>query len=192
MVKTECFQENNFIRWNNPDDPTEFIWTRVIEVQNNGELVSGLNTSTGPFTLAAEVPQGWIAVDSVATIRKTFTANEGTAIRNAIDNRTTFAIGYDPNPPNQDGQVTDQWYVIEQPCKTCEWKPRSVDQSASWLIFMEYVPIDRFSYSYVVTVRGQDYVVQSEQELKFYNIKNVKVVDSDNKRRRRRNHLYHS
>ena len=46
---------------------------------------------------------------------------------------------------------------------------------------MEYVPVDRFSYSYIITARGQDYVVQSEQELKFYNIKNVKVVDSDNK-----------
>eukprot|EP00487_Bulimina_marginata_P001831 TRINITY_DN1431_c0_g1_i2.p1 TRINITY_DN1431_c0_g1~~TRINITY_DN1431_c0_g1_i2.p1 ORF type:complete len:206 (-),score=33.68 TRINITY_DN1431_c0_g1_i2:109-726(-) len=46
---------------------------------------------------------------------------------------------------------------------------------------MEYVPVDRFNYSYVVTVRGQDYVVQSQQELKFYNIKNVKVLDSDNK-----------
>ena len=179
--KNRMFQENNFIRWDNPNDPTENIWTRVVEVQNNGELVSGLNTSTGPFTLAAEVPQGWKATDSVVTIRKTFTANEATSIRNAIDNRTTFGIGYDSNPPNQDGQISDQWYVIEQPCKTCAWQPRSVDQSASWLIYMEYVPVDRFSYSYVITARGQDYVVQSQQELKFYNIKNVKVVDSYNK-----------
>ncbi len=179
--KNRLFLENNFIKWTNPTDPTDYIWTRVIEVQNNGELVSGLNTSTGPFTLSAEVPQDWLATDSVTTIRKTFTANEGNAIKNAMDNRVTFALGYNANPQNQNGQLSDQWYVIEQPCKTCDWLPGTVDYSASWLIFMEYVPIDRFSHSYLITARGMDYVVQSEKELKFYNIKNVKVVDSDNK-----------
>lgn len=179
--KNRLFQENNFIKWTDPTDATNYIWVRVTELQNNGELVSGLNTSTGPFTLSAEVPQDWLATDSVATIRKTFTADEGTAIRNAIDNRATFALGYEANPANQNGQLSDQWYVIEQPCKTCDWLPRSVEYSASWLIHMEYVPIDRFSYSFLITVRGMDYVVQSEKELKFYNIKNVKVVDSDNK-----------
>ena len=179
--KNRLFQENNFIKWTDPTDATNYIWVRVTELQNNGELVSGLNTSTGPFTLSAEVPQDWLATDSVATIRKTFTADEGTAIRNAIDNRSTFALGYEANPANQNGQLSDQWYVIEQPCKTCDWLPRSVEYSASWLILMEYVPIDRFSYSFLITVRGMDYVVQSEKELKFYNIKTVKVVDSDNK-----------
>ena len=179
--KNRMFLENNFIKWTDPDDPTNYIWSRVVDVQNNGELVSGLNTSTGPFTMAASIPQDYIATDSVATIRKTFTANEGTAIRSVIDAKRTFALGYDPNPPNQDGQLTDLWYIIDNPDRNSEWLPRAVDQSASWLIYMEYVPIDRFSYSYSITVRGQDYVVQSEQELKFYNIKNVKVLDSDNK-----------
>ena len=179
--KNRLFQENNFIKWSDPDDVTNYTWTRVSHLTNNGELVSGLNTSTGPFSLSAEVPQDWLATDSISTIRKVFTSDEGTAIRSAIDNRVTFAIGYDANPPNQNAQLSDQWYVINQPCKDCEWMPRSVNFAASWLIYMEYVPVDKFSYSFSITVRGMDYVVQSEQELKFYNIKNVKVVDSDNK-----------
>ena len=179
--KNRMFQENNFIKWCNPNDLQDYIWTRVVSVTNNGELVSGLNTATGPFTLAAEVPQGWKAVDSVATIRKTLTSGEGTAIKNAIDARRTFAIGFNPNPPNVNNQLQDQWYIIDSPCKTCDWKPSNVDFASSWLIHMEYVPVDRFNYSYVITVRGQDYIVQSLQELKFYNIKNVKVLDSDNK-----------
>lgn len=179
--KNRLFQENNFIKWTNPEDATDYIWTRVLELTNNGELVSGLNTSTGPFTLSAEVPQDWLATDSVSTIRKMFTADEGTAIRNAIDSRKTFALGYDANPPNSNGQLSDQWYVIEQPTKDAQWAPRQVDFSASWLIYMEYVPVDRFSYSFLITARGMNYVVQSEKQLKFYNIKNVKVIDSDNK-----------
>ena len=179
--KNRLFQENNFIKWTNPEDATDYIWTRVVELTNNGELVSGLNTSTGPFTLSAQVPQDWLATDSVSTIRKMFTADEGTAIRNAIDSRKTFALGYDANPPNSNGQLSDQWYVIEQPTKDAHWAPRQVDFSASWLIYMEYVPVDRFSYSFLITARGMNYVVQSEKQLKFYNIKNVKVIDSDNK-----------
>ena len=178
--KNLLFQENNFIKWCEPSDPQNYIWTRVVKITNNGELISGLNTATGPFTLSAEVPQGFVAKDCVATIRKTLTENEATAIKNAIDSRKTFGIGYNSNPRGENG-ITDQWYVIDSPCKTCDWKPFNVDFNSSWLIYMEYVPVDRFSYSYSVTVRGQDYVVQSEQELKFYNIKNVKVVDSDNK-----------
>ena len=176
--KNRMFQENNFIKWVDPDNLESYIWTRVVKVTNNGELISGLNTATGPFTLAAEVPQGWKAVDSVVTIRKTLTSGEATAIKNAIDARKTFAIGYNPNPT---GQNTNNWYVIDNPCSTCDWKPSNVDYASSWLIYMEYVPVDRFNYSYSVTVRGQNYVVQSQQELKFYNIKNVKVLDSDNK-----------
>jgi hypothetical protein len=179
--KNRMFQENNFIKWVDPTNKESYIWTRVVKVTNNGELISGLNTAKGPFTLAAEVTNGWVATECVATIRKTLTSGEATAIKNAIDSRRSFGIGYNPNPANVNNQLQDQWYVIDQPCKTCNWKPTTVDYNSSWLILMEYVPVDRFTYSYNVTVRGQDYVVQSEQELKFYNIKNVKVIDSDNK-----------
>ena len=51
------------------------------------------------------------------------------------------------------------------------------DLSLSVLKF-EFSPIDNTSYRYTVSIRGLSYVVQSRTDLKFYNIKNVKVTDS--------------
>ena len=52
----------------------------------------------------------------------------------------------------------------------------ATSKDASWLLLCEYTPVDNSSYSYNVTLRGLDYVVQSKNELKFYNIKNVKTA----------------
>lgn len=177
LEDTKRFQENNFIKWVNPDNAGEYVWSRIVKVTNNGALVSGLATSTGSWTLSTEVPQGWLATDCVTSIRKIFTESEATTIRDAISDRRTFGLGYDAK--------LDSWYIMSSEINISDsWKPKEQNLSQSWLLIFTYAPLDNFSYLYNISSRGQDYVIQSEQELKFFNINAVSSVDSDGKSNR--------
>jgi len=178
---TKMFKENSLIKFVNSNDLSEYKWVRVISVVNNGALSSGLVTSVGPWTLSEEVERGWLATEVIVSMRKLFTVAEASDIQNEINNRRTFGLGYD--------LYSDAWYVI--PNKDLDRTGSFAVSYArdtsgqgldsSWLILMEYYPVDTFSYKYNVTARGQNYVVQSKNDLKFYNIKNVKVLDNNNR-----------
>ena len=176
----ENFTENNFIKFVDPDDATNYKWTRIVSVANNGLLSSGLSSSTGPFKLATPVQDGWVADEYIATLRKIINMSEKNAVRTEMSNKRTFGLGFDP--------ALDQWYVILNADldKTSPWSPAnagnksSSGSDASWLLLFTYSAIDSNNYKYIVTSRGQHYVVQSRADLKFYNINNVKVADTDN------------
>jgi hypothetical protein len=176
----EMFTENNFIKFVNPADQSEYNWVRITSVVNNGALSSGLTTATGPFRLSSAVQGGWVASEYIATMRKEFTAAEVSSIKQEMDNRRTFGLGYNPE--------IDNWYVIANAdlAKTSEWSPNNANTTtglgldASWLVLFTMSPIDANNYRYLLSMRGQRYVVQSKNELKFYNINNVKVADSTN------------
>ena len=176
----KMFAPNNYIKFVNPLNVSEYKWVRIITVENNGILSSGLSTSVGPFKLSAKVQDGWRAEEFVATLRRQFTATEATAISLEIENRRTFAIGYDA--------VIDSWYVITNNNidKTSKWSPEyNKDTSeqgldASWLLLFTYSPGSAGTFSFTVSVRGQKYIIQSKKDLKFYNITNSKITDTNN------------
>lgn len=176
----EEFAENNFIKFVDTNTPSKYKWTRIVSVANNGLLSSGLSTSTGPFKLAAPVQDGWRAEEYIATMRKVINSSEKVAVQNEMKNKRTFALGFDP--------ALNRWYVILNADidKKGKWSPDNAKNSsgtgidASWLLLFTYTAIDSNNYKYIVTTRGQQYVVQSRADLKFYNINNVKVADSDN------------
>jgi len=183
---TSMFKENNFIKFVDPDDVSNYKWVRITRIDNNGQLSSGLSTSTGPITLSSEVKNGHKANEIIATLRKTFTATEQTNIINELNNKRNFGLGYDP--------LLDQYYIIQnqdllQPVNGvlpdfsyANAKDNSgTNLDGSYLIHFKFTPITTNSYSYNVTVRGLDYVVQSKEDLKFYNIKNVKITDNTTK-----------
>lgn len=178
---TQMFKENSMIKFVNSSDLSEYKWVRVISVVNNGALSSGLVTSVGPWTLSEEVERGWLATEVIVSMRKLFTVGEADSIQNEINNRRTFGLGYD--------LYADAWYVVlnKDLDKTSPFAVSYARDNSgqgldsSWLILMEYYPVNAFSYRYNVTTRGQNYIVQSKNDLKFYNIKNVKVLDNDNR-----------
>lgn len=179
-TRTAMFRENNFIKFVSSED-LSYKWVRILGVTNNGALTSGLTSGTGSWTLSSEIPQGWFADEMITSLRKLFTGAEASIIQFAITNRQTFGLGYD--------MTLDQWYVIESQNldKASNFSPANakntsgLGKDSSWLVLMEYSPIDNFRYRYNVTLRGEHYVVQSRDELKFYNVKNIKVVDVTNK-----------
>jgi len=174
------FTENNFIKFVDPDDATKYAWARVTSVANFGRLSSGLTTATGPFSLSAPIQDGWKAEEYIATMRKTLETTELNAVSSEMTNKRSFGLGYDAD--------IDQWYVIsyQNLNRTGKWslsnaKSNSGTQlDSSWLLLFDYSAIDARTYKYIVSLRGQQYVVQSKNDLKFYNINNVKVADSNN------------
>ena len=176
----EMFTENNFIKFVDPQAQSNYKWVRITNVVNNGALSSGLTTATGPFRLSAPVQGGWRADEYIATMRKVFSSAEVFNIKQEMDNRRTFGLGYEPE--------LDSWYIIPNADldKTSDWTPNNAGNSlgigldASWLILFTLSPIDANNYKYLISMRGQRYVVQSKNELKFYNINNVKVADTTN------------
>ena len=175
------FKENSLVKFVNHSDLSDYKWVRIISIANNGALASGLVTSIGPWVLSEVVSRGWLATEVIVSLRKQFTVQEADEIQTQINNRKTFGLGYNI--------YSDLWYVIESKDlnKTGSFGVAYEKDTSgsgldnSWLILMEYYPVNAFSYRYNVTFRGQDYIVQSKNDLKFYNIKNIKVLDNDNK-----------
>jgi len=178
-IRSRQFKPNTFMKWRDPEDPSIYKWVRIISVENGGQLNAGISTSNGPWTLSEEVEAGWQLAETIVTIRSLYTKIEAQLIEAAIKNRETFGLGYD--------FIADAWYIIPSSdlttvVKEGHYKLDSSNRGAhSWILLMEYSPIDQNSYRYTLTSRSQDYVVQSVADLKFYNVKNVKVVDRTNK-----------
>ena len=185
-AETSMFKENNFIKFANPNNVADYKWVRITRIDNNGQLSSGLSTSTGPITLSSSIQNGWRANEIISTLRKTFTATEQTAIISELNAKRNFGLGYDP--------AIDEYYIVQNENLTLPVNgvlpdfsyqnakdSSSSNADASYIVHFKYNAISNTSYSYNVTVRGLDYVVQSKDNLKFYNVKNVKVTDNTTK-----------
>ena len=183
---TSMFKENNFVKFVDPTNVSNYKWVRLTRIDNNGQLSSGLSTSTGPLTISSTVTNGWKANEIIASLRKTFTATEQSAIVTELNNKRNFGLGYDPS--------LDEYYIIQNENLSLPVNgvlpdysfanakdTAGTNQDASYIIHFQYNAISTNSYSYNVTVRGLDYVVQSKEDLKFYNVKSTKVTDNTTK-----------
>jgi hypothetical protein len=172
--KFRQLKENCFLKFVNPDDVTDYKWTRVVNVENNGLLSSSVDTAIGPWKLSEEINSGWVLVETIVSLRRLFSNTEAADIERQMIERKSFGLGYDI--------LNDSWYIIPREELNTE-DSFSVDYSGrgprSWLVLMELVPgsLQNTEYKYNITLRGQNYVIQSETDLRFYNIKDVKVVD---------------
>lgn len=179
LQSTKIFKENSFLKFIDPGDTQNYKWVRLIRIDNSGALSAGLNTSVGPITLSDTVPAGWQCRDVIVGMRKAFTTEEAETIKNAVIARKTFALGYDLK--------ADSWYIIPNSDLTADIKHSRFEIDAnnrgpkSWVVLMQYSVVDVNSYKYTMTVRGTEYVVQSEQDIRFYNVKNIKTLGSDNR-----------
>tara|TARA_R110000803_G_scaffold25524_4_gene60985 strand:- start:790 stop:5001 length:4212 start_codon:yes stop_codon:yes gene_type:complete len=182
LVATSMFKENTFLKFVDPSDLAGYKWVRIVNIENAGALSAGLSTSVGPITLSDEVDASWEVREVIVSMRKLFSTAEiggASGFETAITNRETFGIGYNLQ--------TDTWYKIPSTelttaSKTGSYSLDSVQAGPnSWVILMEYSAIDINNYKYKMTIRGAEYVVQSEADLKFYNVKSVKTLGSDNR-----------
>lgn len=172
--KFRMLKENAFVRFYDPNDPTDTKWVRIVGVSNNGRLSSSVDTGIGPWTLSEEVESGWQAAEIVVSLRKLFDQNELEKIETEIRNRRTIGLGYD--------LVNDVWYVIPKAeLNTTDSYAINLDGRGprSWLLLLELAAgsVTQTEYRYNVTQRGQNYVVQSLSDLRFHNVRSYSVVD---------------
>jgi hypothetical protein len=173
-AKFRELKENCFLKFVSPNNPQDYKWVRAVGIANNGQLNSSLVTDTGPWTLSEEVTAGWYLSEVIVSLRKLLSNTEAKDAEREMLDRKTFGLGYDI--------IQDSWYVIprEEVNTTDDY---AIDLSGrgprSWLVLFELVPgsLTDNEYKYNVTVRGQDYIVQSKTDLRFYNISDVKIVD---------------
>ena len=176
--KFRMLKENSFVKMTNPENDAEFKWARVTSISNNGLLSSSVDTGIGPWSLSEEIPSGWVLREVIVSLRKLFSTAELSTVETEIRERRTFGLGYDLN--------NDEWYTIPE-VDLDKSSSYALDQnqrgSRSWLVLMELVPgqVTLDEYRYNVTLRGQQYVVQSRNDLRFYDVRDVKVVDNANK-----------
>jgi len=179
--KFRMLKENVFLKMVDPENDAIFKWARVTGVSNNGLLASSVDTGTGPWGLSEEIPAGWILREVIVSMRKLFNQAELSKVETTIRERKTFGLGY--------SLIDDEWYIIPQAELDADvsnsYSINSITNPgpSSWLVLMELVPgqITLDEYSYNITLRGQQYVVQSKNDLRFYDVRNVKVVDNNNK-----------
>lgn len=170
------FRESNFLRLVNPANSTQRRWVRIVRADNNGALFSGSSAQIGPFGLSAPVPPGWRVDETIASLRKVFNQAEADAISQEIQAQRSFGLGYDLG--------ADQWYIINSVDlnRDASWSPVSArdtsqnGRDASWLMTFDYEPVDDSTYRYQVLIRGQRYVFQSLDDVRFYNISSTRVV----------------
>lgn len=178
---TRQLKSNTFCKFVNPLNYEEYTWVRIVEVENSGRLSSGLSTSIGPWRMSDDVPAGWQLLEVIVTLRKVFTDLEALDIEDMIKQRKTFGLGYDLK--------LDTWFIIPSTSvdRTNSFRVNSDGRGPrSWLILMEYQAssVQRASvsdsYTYKMSIRGQDFVVQSKDDLRFYNIDNAKTLEANN------------
>lgn len=167
------FRESNLLRMVNPLKPSEDRWVRITRADNSGALFTGSSAQIGPFSLSAPINPGWRADEVIVSLRKVFNISESDQIRQLMLDRKSFGLGYD--------LTGDAWYVIpaERLQRDGAWNPATLDSNndTTWLILMDYEPVDSETFRYLVTLRGQQYVFQSLRDVRFYNIKNVKTTN---------------
>lgn len=172
-------KDNTFIKWVDPTNVINYKWARITNIENNGVLGSAISTATGPWTLSEEIPAGWEMRDFIVSLRKLFTTAEFNLIVAEITAQRTFGIGYHLKD--------DYWYVIPNSDLSTSAKEGEFELDIngkgpnSWLLLMEYSPIDVNNYRYNITYRCLDYIIQSEGSLKFYNINNLNESNANNR-----------
>lgn len=174
----KLIQPGNLIKFVKPEDPTIFKWVKIVSIRDNGKRISTRTDATGPFTLSESVPSGWKGVDLITTLRKVFFDSEIVSIKDRINAKETFGLGYNP--------TSNYFYVIRNnnlSASNVFDVATAEDQSGNnrdqtWLLKFTYVPVDSLSYRYEVSIRGLRYLFESYEQVRFYNVNQNRIVDS--------------
>lgn len=163
------------------------MFANGLGVDNNLGNPSGLTTAgLGAITLDTTVPTGSTIEIIYMSFSRQFTADEKTAILDAIENKATFAIGY--KPYDSSWQVQTNPNISSAPAQFTF----SSNNPDDWMILFEYTgnidsETSRFSYS--ITVRGIRYTLESSQ-IRFSNTSNEYKLDGYTKKKVRDSILF--
>ena len=174
----QLIQPGHMIKFVNPQKRSEYIWAKIKTIIDNGRRGGGLTTNVGPITLSEAIPENWEGIELITTLRKTFYDSEKTAIVNALETKKTFGLGYNPS--------NNYFYVIQNSNLNAgtDFDIGNAEDTSgngrdkSWLLKFQYESIDTLSYRYNVTLRGTEYVFESFEDVRFYDVSSNRIIDS--------------
>ena len=152
------------------------LWATVVSIRNDGGMLTA--DTTGSIQLNKSIPKGYRARGILPSFRTSLSATEKSSIKTRMENGEDFGIGYNYRDANL---ASESWYVIpESNINTTNDFGISFNTSfggteqalsdTSWLIKATYVPATSTTTNpkYEFSIRGLDYVFESEKEVRFF------------------------
>ena len=169
---------------------TKIIWATVLSVRNDGTMIdtADFTDTTGSIELDKKIPKDYLVRTVLPNIRTSLLVDEKNAIQTLMENGEDFGIGYHYR---SSALAREQWYTIpEANLNTSNdfsvsnnsyhgGSSSGLDDS-SWLISANYIPATSTGSNprYQFTVRGLDYVFESEKEVRFFHVNEYKNINS--------------
>ena len=174
----KIIQPGYMLKFYNPLDKTKFEWVKVISVDNNGVRNSASSTTNGPVKLNKKVTNGWKCDELIVILRKTLFALEEAQLKAAMASRRTFGVRFMPSD--------NRYYIVENnnlssdvdfsASNTGDTSGTGVD--ASWVLKFNYVNVDTLTYKYDIEIRGTQFVFESLEDVRFYNVNENRLQDN--------------
>ncbi len=166
--------------------PTTIKWATVVSVSNDGSILSSENS--GSITLDQEITAGLKVRKILPAFRTTLSTEEKALIQSQMESGLDFGIGYH----YRDLSTTEnKWYIIGETFidTTSDFTVKynqshggysSLGQDSSWIVRASYVPASDSASSakYVFTVRGLEYVFESDDEVRFFYVDKYKNIST--------------
>jgi hypothetical protein len=167
-------------------NPTTIKWATVVSVTNDGTILS--SETTGSITLDQEITAGLKVRKVLPAFRTTLSTDEKALIQAQMEAGLDFGIGYHYRDLST---TANKWYVIGEDFVdtsadfTVKYNQShggysSLGEDASWLIRASYIPASDTASSpkYVFTVRGLEYVFESDNEVRFFYVDKYKNIST--------------
>jgi len=174
----KIIQPGYMLKFYDPSDKTLYEWVKVISIDNNGVRNSASSTINGPIKLNKQINNGWKCDELIVILRKTLFALEESNLKSAMESRRTFGVRFMPSD--------NRYYIIENnnlstdaefsAAHTGDLSGTGID--ASWILKFNYVNVDTLSYRYDIEMRGTQFVFESLEDVRFYNVNQNRIQDN--------------
>ena len=174
----KIIQAGSVMKFYDPANVGDYKWAKIVSITNNAiRTASGTNVD-GPITLDREIPNGWKSDQIITVLRKTLFALERTELQTALASKRTFGLRFDP--------ADNRYYIIENNNLSDQDNfdiANAGDETggqadASWILKFTYVPVDATAYRYNIEIRGTQFIFESLEEVRFYNVNTNRIQDS--------------
>ena len=174
----KIIQPGNMLKFYNPEDKSSYEWVKIVSIDNNGVRNSTSSTVNGPVKFNKEIKNGWKCDEIIVVLRKTLFALEEKELRDALIARETFGVRFMPSE--------NRYYIVTNNNLSTESKFAAgntgditgTGSDQSWLLKFNYYNIDTLSYRYDIDIRGTQFVFESLEDIRFYDINQNRIQDN--------------
>lgn len=166
---------------------TRFVkWATVKSIRNDGTMLS--SDTSGAIALDVLIPKSYKVRTVLPNFRNSLLSSEKSAIKTLMENGEDFGIGF--NFYNS-STGKEEWYTIPESNlgltgdfiidkQSSFGGGTSTNDDTSWLIYADYVPATSTTTvpKYQFTVRGLNYVFESEKEVRFFYVDEYKNINT--------------